>query len=216
METLSRKERERQIRENEIIQAAENIFYSKGYTDASMDEIAKKAQFTKRTLYQYFENKEDLYFAVVLKGYQLLFKYLKSGFEKGDTGFMKIYYSCMEYYKFYIDFPDTLRLRNYVGYIKNKSEDVSEKRDEFKKFDDFIFKEVATVIEAGKQDGSIKADLDSSMTAYSLVYMITGFFSQLSVTGQTFTENFKLDFEKFVPDSLNLLLNSINNSKGAK
>jgi AcrR family transcriptional regulator len=214
METLSRKERERQVREEEIIQAAEEIFYSKGYNDASMDEIAKKAQFTKRTLYQYFENKEDLYYAVVLKGYKQLFKYLKVGWETGNTGFMKIYLSCMEYYKFYMNFPDALRLSNYVGYINKRAEGVSQKRDELKNFDDFIFKEVAAVIETGKNDGSIQANLDSNMAAYSLIYMITGFFNQLSATGKTFTEHFKLDFEEFVPYSLNLLLKSISVKEG--
>jgi AcrR family transcriptional regulator len=66
MEVLSRKERERKVRENEIIQAAEKILKTKGYNDTSMDEIAKEAQFTKRTLYQYFQNKEDLYLRLFL------------------------------------------------------------------------------------------------------------------------------------------------------
>ncbi|WP_369693305.1 helix-turn-helix domain-containing protein [Acetobacterium wieringae] len=35
---------------------AEKIFGQNGFESASMDEIALEAQFTKRTLYQYFEN----------------------------------------------------------------------------------------------------------------------------------------------------------------
>jgi AcrR family transcriptional regulator len=216
MEVLSRKERERKVRENEIIQAAEKILKTKGYNDTSMDEIAKEAQFTKRTLYQYFQNKEDLYFTVVLNEYEKLFGYLKSGLENGDTGFMKIYLSCLEYYNFYLNYPDTLSLINYIGYVKNKSQAVSKKRDDMLKFDNFIFKEVAKVIEEGKNDGSIKASLNSDMTAYSLIFMITGFFNQISVTGHTFTEHFKLEFEEFIMYSLNLLLKSIDNTKEAQ
>ena len=68
MENISRRDREKLTRENEIIQAAENIFRLEGYENASMDDIAREAQFTKRTLYQYFPSKDDLFFAVLLKG----------------------------------------------------------------------------------------------------------------------------------------------------
>ncbi len=68
MDQLSRREREKQQRESEIVSAAERVFYLKGYNDASMDEIAREAEFAKGTIYQYFTGKEDLYFAVTLKG----------------------------------------------------------------------------------------------------------------------------------------------------
>lgn len=51
MENLTRREREKLIREEEILSAAEKIFCEKGYDSASMDEIAIVAQFTKRTIY---------------------------------------------------------------------------------------------------------------------------------------------------------------------
>ena len=61
MQNLSRRDREKMVREAEIVQAAEEIFRQNGYENTSMDDIAKKAQFTKRTLYQYFPSKEHLF-----------------------------------------------------------------------------------------------------------------------------------------------------------
>lgn len=48
-----------------IIKEALLIFGKKGYDGTSMDMIAKKVGVSKATLYQYFENKEDLFAAVM-------------------------------------------------------------------------------------------------------------------------------------------------------
>lgn len=50
---------------NAIIQKALIQFGEKGFDGASMELIAKKAGYTKATLYQYFDNKEDLFSAVM-------------------------------------------------------------------------------------------------------------------------------------------------------
>ena len=63
-ETLSRRERERLTRRREILQAAKAVFAEKGYTNATLDEIAQRAEFGKGTLYNYFAGgKEDILFA---------------------------------------------------------------------------------------------------------------------------------------------------------
>ena len=59
--TLSRRERERENRKNEILDAALKVFAEKGFYNATMDEIAEKAELGKGTIYYYFSTKEDLY-----------------------------------------------------------------------------------------------------------------------------------------------------------
>src|SRR6185437_9906911 len=44
----------------QIIQAADVLFYGEGIRSASMDAIAAKAGVTKRTLYYHFPSKDDL------------------------------------------------------------------------------------------------------------------------------------------------------------
>jgi len=51
-----------------LIDAATNIFLSKGYEGASIEEISAAAKVTKPTLYYYFPSKEDLLFFVHMKG----------------------------------------------------------------------------------------------------------------------------------------------------
>ena len=44
-----------------IINAAEELFKTYGYKKVSMDEIAKKAKVTKKTVYSYFKTKAELF-----------------------------------------------------------------------------------------------------------------------------------------------------------
>ncbi|MBW2118536.1 MAG: TetR/AcrR family transcriptional regulator [Deltaproteobacteria bacterium] len=64
---LSRKEREFQRHRQEILETALDLFSEKGFHNVSMNEIAQKAEFAVGTMYKFFENKEDLYRALVLE-----------------------------------------------------------------------------------------------------------------------------------------------------
>ena len=48
--SLTRKERERATRRREIIDAAQDLFLSKGFENTTMEEIAQRAEFGKPTL----------------------------------------------------------------------------------------------------------------------------------------------------------------------
>ncbi len=48
------------MKEEQIIEAARELFTTYGYKRVSMDEIAKQANVTKKTVYSYFKSKEDL------------------------------------------------------------------------------------------------------------------------------------------------------------
>lgn len=64
-----KKERERKRREankETIFHAAETVINRKGVASATMDEIAREAQFSKATLYQYFGSKAELVDEIVL------------------------------------------------------------------------------------------------------------------------------------------------------
>ncbi len=48
------------MKEKQIINAARELFNQYGFKKVSMDEIAKKAGVTKRTIYKYFSSKQEL------------------------------------------------------------------------------------------------------------------------------------------------------------
>jgi AcrR family transcriptional regulator len=59
--TLPRRQRERLQRRREIFRAAEKVFAEKTYHGASIEEIAREAEFGTGTVYLYFKDKETLY-----------------------------------------------------------------------------------------------------------------------------------------------------------
>jgi TetR/AcrR family transcriptional regulator len=64
---LPRREREKLRQRQEMLAAALDLFSQKGYYNVSMHEIAAQAEFSIGTLYKFFQNKEDLYKALVLE-----------------------------------------------------------------------------------------------------------------------------------------------------
>ena len=67
MNRLTRKERERVRHRTEIIRAAEAIFAEKGFHGATIEDIARRAEFAVGTIYNFFKGKEDLYVHVIEK-----------------------------------------------------------------------------------------------------------------------------------------------------
>ena len=60
----TRRERERLSRRNAILEAAQKEFAEKGYAQAKLEDIAKRAEFGKGTLYNYFKGgKQGMLFA---------------------------------------------------------------------------------------------------------------------------------------------------------
>lgn len=84
------KERERKERCNDILDVVETLFFSKSYDKVSMNDIAKKIGLAKASLYIYFDNKEELFYGVVLRGVNILSSMIKEKVEKENSGFEKL------------------------------------------------------------------------------------------------------------------------------
>ncbi len=57
---LSRKERDKQRNKEAILEAAVHLFAQKGFNETKLEDVAALAEFGKGTIYNYFENKDDL------------------------------------------------------------------------------------------------------------------------------------------------------------
>ena len=53
------------MRRDTILQAGIEVFLEYGYVSASVDEIVRRAGGSKRTVYKYFGNKEELFAAII-------------------------------------------------------------------------------------------------------------------------------------------------------
>lgn len=71
-----RKRRKREIKRELILRMAEQSFIEQGYHNTMVDQIALDAGYTKATLYNYFESKDDMFTAVLAKSYAQLYETL--------------------------------------------------------------------------------------------------------------------------------------------
>ena len=113
MSIADRKEREKEQRRNDILAAAEKLFFSRGYDNVSMDDIAREVELNKATLYLYFKNKEALFFTIVLRGVQILNRLVKERVDKVTTGSGKLWEVGHAYFSFVNRYPDYNRAYNY-------------------------------------------------------------------------------------------------------
>src|SRR5580698_9110810 len=52
----------------EILAAARKVFATRGFSEATVDEIAAEAGIAKGTVYLYFSSKKDIYLAALMQG----------------------------------------------------------------------------------------------------------------------------------------------------
>src|SRR3954464_3611080 len=64
-EPQAKRERRKEARPGELIQAALELFVEKGFAATRSEEVAARAGVSKGTLFLYFQSKEDLLRAVI-------------------------------------------------------------------------------------------------------------------------------------------------------
>lgn len=65
MDSKPRWERRKDARPQELLAAALDLFVERGFASTRLEDVAKRAGVSKGTLYLYFENKQELFKAVV-------------------------------------------------------------------------------------------------------------------------------------------------------
>ena len=83
--TSKRKEREKEARREAILKAAATVFSHKSYHEATLDEIAAEAELAKGTLYNYYRDKQDLFFSLVDRGLGQFMQNIETQIATGGT-----------------------------------------------------------------------------------------------------------------------------------
>ncbi len=160
METESKQER--------IIAAALKLFSQQGYHKTAVSEIADEAEVAKGTVYWYFDSKQDLFQGILLSG----IKKLNQRIEEKVTADQLAEEKLEEIIKLVLEF-----FANSQEVSKMYQENTVSISPEFKEnMLDLRRQSVALttqVIEEGKQEGTIRKDLNSKEAANLLQGMIS-------------------------------------------
>ena len=172
----TRKEKMRRIREEDIVSAAERVFFSKGFSGSTMDEVAREAEYSKRTIYSYFTSKEQIYDAIINRAFQIQNRMFTEALRDASPtgGLDKVIIlgkTCLEFAE---KFPNYFEATIYYD---NKDESFVA-QDEIKTA---LYREgdigVTLLIECireGMADGSIAGDFEPASLAFVLYANIIG------------------------------------------
>ncbi|MFQ5433411.1 MAG: TetR/AcrR family transcriptional regulator [Anaerolineae bacterium] len=69
--TATRRQREREARRQLILDAAKAVFADRGFQNATVEEIANRAELAVGTLYRYFQSKEEMYVSLLFEAMEL-------------------------------------------------------------------------------------------------------------------------------------------------
>ena len=82
------------MKEEQIINAARELFKNYGFKKVSMDEIARKAGVTKKTVYKYFSSKQELLKFFINEELVNMKKIIEDT-EKNNTDFFECVHECI-------------------------------------------------------------------------------------------------------------------------
>lgn len=206
--TLTRRENEQLARRQYILDAAEIIFARDGYENASMNEIAKLSEFTKRTLYQYFADKADLYISTLLGLYSKMCDTLLSYEHEYSNGFDLTKKSIQAYYGYYKTHPSTFKIMYDIGKVRALTK--NEKIKDFLAIDAKLTNALANSIKLGQNDGSISNKLDVMTTTTNFKFLLSATFDKLTISGEYYAKHIDKTIDAFTNDLLDILLKTLS------
>jgi AcrR family transcriptional regulator len=204
---LSKRELNKARHKTAILDAAEKLFLAKGFDATSIDDVAKEARLTKRTLYQYFTSKEDLFYAVALKAARILTESYETEISRGKTALEKIRFANGAFLEFYRKYHGLFILLNYQPSNRQNSE-ASQSFQELQLLDGVRMRYFAEIIREAKADGSINPGLDTKkavffafFASFSLLNMLSSMQGAWDVLG--------LDEDDFIRFCFDMLVSAL-------
>jgi TetR/AcrR family transcriptional regulator len=213
MGIADRKQREKEQRRTEIIDAAERLFFSRRYEDVSMDDIAREVELNKATIYLYVKNKETLYATIVLRGIQILKEKYQECMEQKAPGIVKVALMGQAYYQFSEEYPDYLRLIHFFGSERFSSENPY--TAEIGKGYGTCRSILRDAIQEGIDDGTIRADLNPFLTSMYLMIAFMGILS-LEPRWKLVVEAEGLRYEQFCSEFFRFITPAISSGERSR
>ena len=216
MGITERREREKERRRNEIIDAAEKVFFAKGLDNATMDDVAEQAELSKGTLYLYFKNKEELYLAINERGLQILESMFTDAAAKAGSGLEKVYAIGQAYFRFHHQYADYFNAMIYYESHQIDFSDDNSCATACDKQGEKALQVLVDAIQTGIEDGSIRPDVDPLKTAIVLWGQSTGIIQICSLKGAHMEEKHDIRVDEVIGLSFDIVKRALQNKQGAE
>lgn len=209
MSKIERKEREKLLRRESILDAAESVFFKKGFVASTMDEIAEKAELSKGTLYLYYRSKDDLYLGVICRGFDILIKKLNESVSPNVSTIQKLLNIGSAYYNFSQKHKNYFRMFSFLEspqfHTMASTELLNESHNQSKRAWDVII----DVISNGIKDGTFRESIDPVQMAIILWSNATAIMKLKDRKDQFWIENLNVDVDTILQKSNAMLVSTM-------
>lgn len=163
----SRRRRTRPKRKSEIVAAAAEIFYVKGYEATSMQDVADVVGILKGSLYHYINTKEDLLFEVIQQFHQEALQNLSrwKASEAGALTKLRVFVEDQVAHNARSLFMAATFYREFRSLNDERHDLIVAERDIYDNF-------VRDLIAEGQREGKICSDVDPKVSAIAILGMI--------------------------------------------
>lgn len=204
MGIAERKEREKLQRREDIIDAAEKVFFSRGFETATMDEVAVEAELSKGTLYLYFKSREDLQFAVFMRGMEHLLKMMRDHLGDGDNGYRRLLGLADAFVRFSRDYRNYFNLLMHYESSRMGMLKINEEQLQVYLKEQSPLALVGEQVALGIMDGSLRDDLPAEVFSATLWSQMLGVLIVLNSKADLY-EVFNLKADEIIRTHLELV-----------
>ena len=188
----ARVNKEKAIREtktNLILDAALKVFSSRGFHDTRLEDIAAAAGFSKASLYNYYEDKEDIFLSLAIREYIRLSEILKEIIE--STGFFeeRLRRLIGAIFKIFGDhFAIFLTISNFrtvnILNLERLSEHHEKRALMFKSLHDRISDPIISLIASARKSGEIHCSVDDTVIARYIGALLRSILIEWKIAGR--------------------------------
>ena len=204
-----RKEREKEHRREEILAAAQAVFFEKGLQNSTMDEIAERAELSKGTLYLYYKSKEDLYLAVMIQGMETLYQMFAKAVEDNPNPIEALQRFGDTYYRYFHEHRDYFRMMHFFQTPQLHRQVSEEMMHSCTLQNQKIWQLVVEVIERGMRDGQFRIDLSASEMAMILWSASNAIILRMDYETGEWTKMMNINLDDILRKSNRLMLEAI-------
>lgn len=176
MGIAERKEREREQKRNLILDCSEKLFFTKGYTGTSMDDIASEAEYSKGTMYTYFKSKDEILAHIYKRAVSLLYTMFKQYTSKKENGIDKLEQIGRANFDFMNKYQDYYTLMKMFDTMEIDRELIQETLMDIRVINNSIIGFMTQIIITGQKDGTVNKNLEPVSTAHILAATSSGIF----------------------------------------
>jgi AcrR family transcriptional regulator len=164
-----RRAEEKDRRRAEIVDAAVELYREVGWDAVTIDQVAKRARLSRALVYVYFQDKDELHAAIVLRAFELLDRRFAEAAERVKLGLDKIEVLGRAYVAFGNEFPHFFNACARFESTERQDMQPNSLLEACVAAGNRVHEHTISALEAGLRDGTVRADIgDTRVVAISL------------------------------------------------